>query len=320
MSRELTNSPSGESANLNPPTEIDNPENLNFWEPEEANPGDEEQTGIEAESEPAEASEEDGQEAETPTDDEAESEEEADEAEIKDDVTVNVNGEKIALSELKAGYMKQSDYSRKTQELGNKRRDLEQMTTRVTQSVEAIANFLAKQLPDAPDTSLAMTDPGRYVREKAMYDASMAQINAIIEQANAPKEVVNKLSEEQRIERLQAEDAKLREAFPHLSDPAKREKFFTDTTRVAQELGYSLDEIKGVDDHRLFKLAHWARLGMEAEKAKAKVAQKVEKVPPVVPPKRAQQKNAAQIRSNQDAMRRLSRTGSIHDALGVDFD
>jgi hypothetical protein len=59
---------------------------------------------------------------------------------------------------------------------------------------------------------------------------------------------------------------------------------------------------------------------MEAEKAKAKVAQKVEKVPPVVPPKRAQQKNAAQIRSNQDAMRRLSRTGSIHDALGVDFD
>lgn len=319
MSRELTNSPSGESANLNPPTEIDHPDNLNFLEPDEE-PDNQEgsEEGTEAESEPAET--EDGQEAETPTDDEAESDDEADDAEIKDDVTVNVNGEKIALSELKAGYMKQSDYSRKTQELGNKRRDLEQMTTRVSQSVEAIANFLAKQLPDAPDTSLAMTDPGRYVREKAMYDASMAQINAIIEQANAPKEVVNKLSEEQRMERLQAEDAKLREAFPHLSDPAKREKFFTDTTRVAQEVGYSLEEIKGVDDHRLFKLAHYARLGMEAEKAKAKVAQKVEKVPPVTPPKRAQQKSASQLRANQDAMKRLSRTGSIHDALGIDFD
>lgn len=320
MSRELTNSPSGESANLNPPTEIDNPENLNFWEPEEANPEEDEQTGIEAESETAAASEEDSQEAETPTDDETGSEEEADEAEIKDDVTVNVNGEKIALSELKAGYMKQADYSRKTQELGNKRRELEQMTTRVSQSVEAIASLLAKQIPDAPDTSLAMTDPGRYVREKALYDASMAQINAVIEQANAPKEVVNKLNDEQRMERLQAEDAKLREAFPHLSDPAKREKFFTDTTRVAQEVGYSLEEIKGVDDHRLFKLAHYARMGMEAEKAKAKVAQKVEKVPPVMPNKRAQPKNAAQIRANQDAMRRLSKSGSIHDAVMIDFE
>lgn len=319
MSSESTNLPSGGSVNAHPPTEIDHPDNLNFLEPDEE-PDNQEgsEEGTEAESEPAET--EDGQEAETPTDDEAESDDEADDAEIKDDVTVNVNGEKIALSELKAGYMKQSDYSRKTQELGNKRRDLEQMTTRVSQSVEAIANFLAKQLPDAPDTSLAMTDPGRYVREKAMYDASMAQINAIIEQANAPKEVVNKLSEEQRMERLQAEDAKLREAFPHLSDPAKREKFFTDTTRVAQEVGYSLEEIKGVDDHRLFKLAHYARLGMEAEKAKAKVAQKVEKVPPVTPPKRAQQKSASQLRANQDAMKRLSRTGSIHDALGIDFD
>lgn len=320
MTSESTNLPAGGSDNAHPPTEIDHPDNLNFFEPGDESDNQEASTdGTEADSETDEPIE-DGQEAETPTDDEAEPDDEAEKAEPKDDVTVNVNGEKVALSELKAGYMKQADYSRKTQELGNKRRDLDEMATRVTQSVNAIADFLAKQLPDAPDTSLAMTDPAKYVRDKAMYDASMAQINAIIEQANAPKEVVNKLTDEQRTERLQAEDAKLREAFPHLTDPAKREKFFADTSRVAQELGYSEQEIRGVDDHRLFKLAHYAKLGMEAEKAKAKVAQKVEKVPPVMPNKRAQPKNAAQVRANQDAMRKLSKSGSIHDAVMIDFE
>ena len=36
---------------------------------------------------------------------------------ISDDLEVEVNGEKIPLSELKNGYMRQSDYTRKTQEL-----------------------------------------------------------------------------------------------------------------------------------------------------------------------------------------------------------
>lgn len=36
---------------------------------------------------------------------------------ISDDLEVEVNGEKLSISELKNGYMRQSDYTRKTQEL-----------------------------------------------------------------------------------------------------------------------------------------------------------------------------------------------------------
>jgi len=56
---------------------------------------------------------------------------------------------------------------------------------------------------------------------------------------------------------------------------------------------------------------------MEAEKAKAKATVKVAKAPPMTPNKRPLEGKA---RSNQDAMKRLRQTGSIHDAMAIDFD
>jgi hypothetical protein len=186
--------------------------------------------------------------------------------------------------------------------------------------VDAIADLLVKQIPPAPDPSLAMTDPGKYVADKAMHDAMMAQVAAVIEQAQAPKEALNKLSDEQRKEWTDSENAKLIEAFPHLSKPEQHKKFLDNAVSVARELGYSDEETKGPFDHRMLKLAHYARLGMEAEKAKAKAATKVVNVPPVTPNKKPLGANGSKLRANQDAMKRLAKTGSIHDAMAIDFD
>lgn len=323
---QVTANPFG-SDSAAPSTSLDDPANYNFLEP-----GEEDEVNQDAAAEQVSADEtdetpEDGdQEAETTEDGEEGETEEADgeEAEASDDpdnvVVTLKGGEQVPLKELKAGYMKDRDYRHKTTEVNNKRRELDEMTTRVTNSVNAIADFLAKQIPDAPDTSLAMSNPGEYVRQKAMYDASMAQINAIVEQANAPKEVANKLTQEQQREAVDAEFAKLSEAFPTVAKPEGRQKFFDNAASAAKDLGYSDEEIREVIDHRMFKLAHYARIGLEAEKAKAKAVKKVENVPPVQPTKRQAGTPAAKVRANQDAMKKLAKTGSIHDAMRIDFD
>lgn len=306
-----------------PSNALDNPENLNFAEPEDEATQEAETSGTETNSESDAAPPEDGgQEAEEPagdteTETEGEEGEKPETTEIKDDVVVDVQGEKLPLSELKAGYMKSADYTRKTQELGNKRRDLEALATRVTQSVNAIADLMVKQLPPAPDHALAYTDPGRYVAEKAAHDAAMAQVNEVLSRTNEPKDVLNKLTQEQRQELLDSENAKLAEAFPQTAKPESRKKFFEDVANVAKDLGYSQEELAKVVDHRVFKLAYYAKLGMEAEKAKAKATVKVAKAPPMVPNKRQPEGKA---RANQDAMKRLRQTGSIHDAMSIDFE
>jgi hypothetical protein len=326
MTGEATNSAPAESDSAHLATDIDTLAKLDFDDPGEEEQQDNEEaetSGTDDNSETGEG-EEAQETAETDTTDEAASDETEESGKdqpsgVKDDVIVDVQGEKLPLSELRSGYMRDRDYRHKTQAIANQRRDLEGLTQRVTDSVNAIADLLVAQAPKAPDPSLAMTDPGRYVQEKALHDAAMANINAIIEKANAPKEVANTLTQEQRAEQLRSEDAKLREAFPQTKDPKGREKFFNDAMSAAVELGYSADEIKGVSDHRLFALAHYARLGLAAEKAKAKATQKVANVPPMAQQKRQSPVNA-KAKANQDAMRKLAKTGSMADAMAIDFD
>ncbi|MBN7755483.1 hypothetical protein JYP46_01485 [Nitratireductor aquimarinus] len=316
------------SDELHPSDSIDNPENLDYWEPdEEANPEAEGDEGTDGDSEPdeADAPEEDGQESENPDDDEASEEtegeaEDTDQPEVDDDVTVTLQGgEQVPLKELKLGYMREKDYRHKTMDLGEQRRGLEELSARVTRSIDAIAEALGNQIPDMPDATLATTDPSRYVREKAMHESAMAQVTQLIEKANEAKDVASTLTQEQHQQALQAENAKLAEAFPQTATPEGRKKFFDSAASAAKELGYSDDDIMGVTDHRMFKLAYYARLGMEAEQAKTKATQKVAKAPKVAPTKR-QAKSATQVKRNRDAMKRLSQTGSLHDAMRIDFD
>lgn len=321
---ENDNLPSGGTDNTHS-LSLDDAVNLDWTDPEEDNdPVDQEQ---QSNDEPVEATDEVDQETEetaddeTPDDEAEQGDDDPDAAEISDDILVPMDdGKPLPLKELKAGFLRQADYSRKTQELGNKRRDLEALSNRVTASVTAVAEFLQSSIPKAPDPNLAISNPAQYVREKALHDNGMAQVAALIEKANAPKDALNKLTAEQRSELLSTENAKLTEAFPATTTPEGRKKFFEGTTSAARELGFTDEELAGITDHRLFKLAHYASIGLQAEAAKAKAKGKVVNVPPVAPNKRQPGASTNAARRNQEAKKRLARTGSIEDALNIDWD
>lgn len=330
MTGESDNLPLGGTDSANPSDALDNPDNLTFWEPGDEEPDNSETEGAEAETDSETDEPEDGQEADDPeTAGEDVSEAEGDEGdepdapEIKDDVTVTVNGEKLSLSEIKSGYMRQQDYSRKTAEVAEKRKAVEALSTRVTNSVNAIAEFLQSTLPKAPDPALAIgnaAQQSQYLREKTLHDNAMAMMAKVIEKANEPKAAVAALTKEQRAEFLASENARLAEVFPQTATPNGRKQFFESAASVARELGYSNEEIAQVADHRMFALAHYARIGMQAEASKVKAKQKVANVPPVAPAKRQPGKGASKVAQNREAMKRLARTGSIHDAMAIDFD
>lgn len=335
MPRESDNLPTGGTDNASS-ISLDDAANLDWVDPgEDTDPTDDEQ---QSPDEPVETDDEDvdGQDEDAPvddddasedgqSDDESEPDDEGDDepplAAIKDDAVITLpNGENLSFGEVKAGYLRQADYSRKTQELGNKRREIEALATNVNQAVDAIAQHLEKTLPPAPDPQLAITNPNEYTRKKALHEHAMAQIAKVLETAKAPKDAVNTLTEQQHRELVASETAKLAEAFPQVRTTEGHKKFFDEASAIAKELGYSDDEIGQAVDHRLFKLAHWARIGMQAEAARRKAKDKVRNAPPVAPAKRQQGNNAAKARKNAEGMRRLAETGSIHDAMAIDFD
>ncbi|PND22319.1 hypothetical protein CN934_05200 [Ensifer sp. MMN_5] len=322
MTDAATNSPFvGESDSGRPALSFDDAVNLDFAESSETNePEEEEQQSTNATDEASE----DGQETDDPaaeSDESTEPEEEGAETnEAQDTIITLKGGEQVPLEELKQGYLRESDYRRKTQELGNKRGSLEAMTTRVASTANAIAQFLVEQLPEEPNYSMAIQNPAEYTRQKAVYEAAMARVHQLISLGQEPQKVASELNQATIEETLAAENAKLLEAFPHLAKDDAREKFFTDAFRVGQDLGFSSDEMQGFTDHRYFKVMHYAMLGLQAEQAKSKALTKVANAPPATAKAKPNGPVNPQARKNQDAMKRLSKTGSIKDAMSIDFE
>ncbi|CDM57672.1 putative conserved protein [Rhizobium favelukesii] len=324
---ESANLPSGGSKTADPSTDLNNPENLNFLDSsdeDEQNNQAEGDEGIESETDEASEDGQESDDAEQQDDQDAESEgdEPEEEGEKEEPVVVTLKGgEQVPLEELKLGYMRDRDYRHKTQETANKAKSLDEMTTRVTRTVDAIATHLAGMLPEEPQHTLAIQDPNEYTRRKAIYDSALAQVNAIINLANEPKEVANKLTKQQEDESIAFNDAKLAEAFPQTRKSAEeRRKFFEQTFQTARDLGFTDEELKGQIDHRYFKLAHYARIGLEAEQAKGKALAKVQNAPPAAVKVKQRAAVNADVQKSRDAMKKLSKTGSIQDALRIDFD
>ncbi|MDW9814937.1 hypothetical protein GOB25_07620 [Sinorhizobium meliloti] len=321
MTDAATNSPfTGESDSGRPALSFDDAVNLDFAESSETNGEEEEE---QQSTNATDEANEDGQETDEPATEGDESNEpgEGDETnEAQDTIITLKGGEQVPLEELKQGYLRESDYRRKTQELGNKRGTLEAMTTRVASTATAIAEFLIQQLPPEPSRALAIQNPNEYTRQKAVYDSSLEQVQRLIDMSAEPKKVGDELTTAATEETLAAENTKLLEAFPHLVKDDAREKFFADAFKVGQDLGFSQDEMQGFTDHRYFKVMHYAMLGLQAEQAKNKAMKKVANAPPAAVKAKPNGPMNQKARQNQDAMKRLAKTGSIKDAMSIDFE
>lgn len=283
-------------------TESDNTAEWDFYDPEE------DQDNVEAQE--PEVTDEAGEEV-------AEVEEEEATAEEKTALLKLPDGTEISLDEAANGYLRQSDYSRKTQEVAGLRKSLEADLQLVSGITEAFIDHLTKMVPQSPDPAMALRDPNGYVRAKAQYDAAMAQVQQLIELGKKPKEIGEKLSAADKQALVAQENALLAERFPVVATPQGRQKFFENAASAAQELGFTMDELSGVTDHRMFALAHWANEGLKAAKAREAAKAKVANVPPATPRKPGQ---PAQVNRNTEAMRKLARSGSIRDAVKIDWE
>jgi hypothetical protein len=227
------------------------------------------------------------------------------------------DGTKAKVADLVQGNLRQADYTRKSQELAVKRQAIDADIQRIEGITESFIDHLSKLVPEAPDHALALRDPSAYTRQLAQHQAAMAQVQKLIELGEQPKQIKDAMTAEQRSQHLADENSKLLERFPAVSTKAGRESFFSKAVNAANEIGFSQEELGQVDDHRLFVLAHYAKIGMESVKSREVAKAKVQAAPQVSPRKPGQ---TTQGNRNAEGMRKLARSGSIKDALRIDWE
>lgn len=245
---------------------------------------------------------------------------EVDNPEVLVDATAKVklaDGETVTVAQLLEERMMKQDHTRKTQEIAAVRKTVEADAKRIESITQTFIDHLSSLVPAAPDSALALRDPNAYVRAKAQHEAAIVQVQKLIEIADQPKQITDSMTDAQRQELIAEENRKLAERVPDVATDQGRRKFFSRAAEAANEMGFSMDELRQTTDHRLFVMAHYARIGMEAERSRAVAKIKAQAAPPVAPRKPGQ---TGMPRGNADAMRKLAQSGSIRDALKVDWD
>lgn len=260
---------------------------------------------------------------------EEEAEAEGEEDSEADDAVIELpNGDTLTVSELeeiRANGLRQSDYTQKTTELAERRKQIDEIEGRYSERLgfaenvlQNLSTYLETLVPEEPPLALAQTDPGAYQYQRALREQAVAEIGKLV---NVKKDLDDHKSQsaQQDMQKYrEAEEAKLAEALPHLKDPARKAAFDKNIAEAAKEFGFSDDEISQTADHRILQLVHFAKIGKRAEQNRNNAKRRVETPRQGKKPKAAT--TSPKAAQNRQAMQRLSKSGSVEDALRIDFD
>ena len=314
-------------------------------EEEEAKPSEEVTEDVEQE-EPEEAEETDeAEEAEEEdaaddTDESEESEEqEAEDEEVEETAlyTVRVNGEDVEVTEdeLVRGYSRQSDYTKKTQELAEYRKQLDggvqylqnevaqtqaarqEYVNAMSQAIES--NFsMAKQFENIDWERLKLEDREEYLTKRDEYREVQDKIRDLQGKQGQAYEQQNREMQAQHQKLLQDEHAKMVSILPEWGEPEKQRAIAKSVGEFALSRGYSQEELNQLVDHRsiLVLMEAKASADMQGKHLKAR-AKKVKNKPKVVRSSAKKEKADVNKVARTKQMKRLHETGRVQDAASL---
>ena len=320
---------------------------LNMWDSKEQAASEETETAVdeeaveetqEAEEVEEEAPEEEGQ-AEEETEESEQSEEEEAEEEVElvaeEDLkyTIKVGGEEmeVDIDELKSGYQRQADYTRKSQALAEQRKGTEKIQSerlQLEQERQMYANGLqmlqeqqSAKLQDFDEVeweTLKQEDPYAYMIKKDEYRDAQERVSNAAQQQALIQQEQHTAAQQVRGQFVQQEYARLVAALPEWND--KDSTIKDDIRKYAADVGFRPEEINQLADHRSVLVIKKA---MEYDELTKKVAPKkkaVRKVPKVQKAGRGKSKEDTATEELKKKRTRLRKSGKQQDAASLFYD
>jgi hypothetical protein len=282
------------------------------------------------EAKPAEAETPPVPEAEESTD---EAESESEEAEGEPEEELPKAGTKIKLSdgsehtleEIEKGFLRQQDYTRKTQELSSNRKLLEDAAERFVnqdKQVKEFAEFARKVVesyaPKPPDPSRINSDPIGYLQEKEAFEKASQTWRQLAENQQSISQRLQASEGAKTQDQLAQETKALVERIPSLATPEGWRAFKAEATDISgKAYGFAPEEIEGITDHR-YVLA--LKDAIEYRKLQGKKMEAVRAAKAAPSPVRAAARPAPN-RSTQQTQKvlteRARQTGSVEDIAAL---
>ena len=314
-------------------------------QPDQEEQPSEETQDVEASDETTEDSEteevEEEDESEDVDDDESE---ESEEEEVEDEdesestvYTVKVNGQDVEVSEdeLIKGYSRQQDYTQKTQQLAEYKRQLDGAAQQYQQELANTQQVRAQYvdaLSTAIDTNYAhlqqyanidwetlkSQDKEEYLTKRDEYRKAQESIQQLQVKAQEAQQQQEREMQVQHQQVLQEEHAKMVSILPEWNDPDTQRAIAKTISEFALTKGYTQEELSQLVDHRSILVLMQAKAYEDMTRKQHEVrAKKVKNKPKVVKTKAKREKAEVSQGKRKAKLKRLQKTGHVDDAASL---
>jgi len=255
----------------------------------------------------------------------SESDEDTEEQEQPQVFSVKVDGKEVevTLEELQKGYSRTQDYTRKTQQIAEVRKQTEAELQAVRAEREQYAQLLSaleaqvQQVaqPNIDWDRLYQEDPIEWVRQREVMRENQEKAAAI----QSEKQRLNQLSQQEQAQlmqqKLQQEQEALLAAIPDWKDAKKAQAEKALLVEFGQKIGFTPEELKNVVDHRAVLMLRKAALYDQMMSKRGNIK-------PVTNngPRPAKPGAAGRISNTTEAVRaqqRVAKTGRVDDAANA---
>jgi hypothetical protein len=241
-------------------------------------------------------------------------ESEAEDSEEKE-LTFTVGDETVTVDELKLGYLRQSDYTQKTQSLAESRKAAESQIEETTATMSALLSAAGADLSRFEGVDwerAAVENPEQYKQAKASFEQTRSTYDFIKAQSDQYQEQQQQQADTAQKEAATESLTVLKTNIPNWNN----DLYYAIGEYAQKDLGVSSEEFNQVADHRIITALYKA---MQFDQAKTVAAKKKIKASPTktLSGGKADATKATESESSRKASERLRKTGRVEDAAAV---
>ena len=263
-------------------------------------------------------------EQEAPVQEEASEDSNAVEEQETDLHQIIVNGEKIEvdLEELKAGYQKDADYRRKTEEIAIEKRQLQSESDRLKNEYSTKMddlNSLTATLNAELNSELNSKELDKLYEEDPTEAAKLERKLRRRREGLQQSQQKLKRHQEQEFQKILTEEQrKVAIKHPEIADPLKGATVKTNMRNYLFQRGFSDQEISGIYDSRMFDVVmDGMKFLNSARPVKTNFAKKIVKPSQVVKPGVKSTKDEKDSKSRLAQIKTLKKSGNTKDAVDL---
>jgi len=282
-------------------------------------PAEEDDESQEPESDEDDSDEDDSEEGES--DDDEDDEDEEREATY----TVKIDGQEVEVteSELRNGYQRMADYTRKTQELAAGRKAVEaefqqtrEVRTALEQQLAQLGQVMQQFAPAEPNwDQLRATDPIEFAAQWADHQRRQAAMQHVQQQQRFLQQQREADEAQTRQQELQQARVWLTQQIPEWADAKVAQSERAAMKEMGKKYGYSEEELSQVADPRAVVLLRKAMMYDQLQQMKANITpSKKPKAPALKAGPTQSPPSAKKLGTSVRAKQRLAKTGNLSDA------